>query len=45
MGRECGTYERGVMREEFWFGTEGKKRLEKRWEDNIKIHVKETVGA
>jgi len=33
------------MREEFRFGTEGKKRLGKRWEGNIKIHIKETMGA
>ena len=33
------------MPEEFWFGTVGKKRLGKRWEDIINIHIKETMGT
>jgi len=45
MGRVYGTHVGGAMREKFWYGTEGKQRLGKRWEDNIKMPIKETVGA
>jgi len=42
MGWACGTYER--QETGFWWGNEGKKpvgRCRHRWEDNIKIDVKE----